>query len=524
MHKQQMKKISVLVPLLAITATLFAQIIVEQWHPTDIYFESSERYSNPFQDVDLSVSFSGPDGTTLSIPGFYKEGNTWAVRFSPIKTGNWTFTSISNDIQLNNKKGSITCVSNTKENVHGRLMVDESNKHHFKYEDGTRFFLLGCEIDWLALIDMKDADLTKTKQIVEMYAAKGFNTVLMNAYTNDTRWLTGKTEDEDWGPPLMHAWPGSPSNHDYSRLDTAYWNHFDKVIEYLFQEGIVAYMYFKVYNKLVNWPSRGSGNDVLYFSSIVARYQAYPNIIWCFAKESYYEPDHDYIHKMLDLISEKDAYSRLRTTHDDNARVIDYAFDGEYGNNLDFYTDQTQGDIYNNSIEDYNRKEWPVSNMEPGYQGGNDGNSSYQGDNLSAEDLVKRMYVVYMAGAYATYYYTWHAWDVVRTAEEPKNLVYYKYLSDFFTRTKWYELVPDDKLISGTGNHCLANTGSEYIIYLGNGGSATLTIKNATTQLQGIWMNAFTGEEQEENEIYNGSNLYTSPWESAPCLLWIHEK
>ncbi len=517
------KSIAAAVLFLALSGSMFAQSVIEQWHPTDFYFESSEAYSNPFQDVDLSVRFIGPGNTTLTIPGFYKGNNIWAVRFSPTKIGDWFYTTSSSDTKLNNISGSISCIANSHPNVHGQLMVDEANKHHFKYEDGTRFFLMGFEIDWLALIDMQDPELIKTKQIIDIYASKGFNTVLMNAYTYDTRWREGKTENEDWGPPLLHAWPGSHDNHNFSQLDTAYWIHFDKVIEHLFQKGIVAYIYFKVYNKLVNWPSKGSRDDKLYFSSIVARYQAYPNIIWCFAKESYYEPDHGYIHKMLDLITEKDAYNRLRTTHDDNGRGKDYAFDGNNGDNLDFYTDQTQGDVYNNSLEDYNLKEWPVSNMEPGYQGGNDGTSSYQGDNLSAEDLVKRMYLVFMAGAYAAYYYTWHAWDVVRTAEEPDKLVYYKYLKDFFTRTSWYELVPNDDLITGTENHCLSKAGSEYIIYLGKGGSTTLIIEGAATQLQGIWMNAFTGEEKEVKGIFNGSQPLTSPWEGVPSLLWIHE-
>lgn len=518
-------KIPIIIVLLCVKSSpFFAQTLVEQWQPTDIYFTSAETYANPFQDVDLTVSFMGPGGTCLSVPGFYMGGNTWAVRFSPTQEGIWTYESSSNDVQLNKKEGSINCIANKKDHVHGRLMVDSSHRHHFRYEDGTHFFLLGCEIDWLAMIDMQDPDLVKTREIVQMYKKQGFNTILMNAYAHDTRWRTGKTEDEDWGPAPMHPWPGSHSNHDFSRMDTAYWKHFDRVIEYLFQEGMVAYIYFKVYNKLTTWPERGSADDELYFSHILARYQAYPNIIWSFAKESYYEPDHAYIYKMVKLISEKDAYNRLLTTHDDNGRGKDFAFDGAYGDLLDFYTDQTQRDIYCNSIEDYNRKEWPVSNMEPGYQGGNDGISSYQGDNLSAEDLLKRMYIVYMAGAYAAYYYTWHAWDVVRTAEEPENLVYYSYLSDFFTRSNWYNLVPREDLISGNGNYCLAREGSEYIIYMGDGGSTILQLEGAIKDLRGTWMNIYTGEEKEIQGLRNGSKDLSSPWGREPSILWIHQK
>ncbi len=508
---------------LVMTLSMIAQQTVEQWHQFDLLFDSPIEYSNPFMEVGITATFEGPGGEVLTIPGFYKGGNNWVVRFAPTQIGEWSYTTVSEDPQLGGQTGKLLCVKNNHQNVHGRLMIDEQNKRHFKYEDGSRFFLMGAEINWLALIDMQDPDLVKTRQIIDMYADRGFNTVLINAYTNDTTWRRGKTEDEDWGPPPLHAWPGSPDNYDFSKLNPEYWEHFDKVMDTLFEKGMVAYIYFKVYNKLVDWPEKGSKYDELYFSYIVARYQAYPGIIWSFSKESYYEPDHDYILKMLDLIASQDAYDRLITTHDDNGRGKDFAFDGEYGQILNFYTDQTQRDVHNNTFEDYLRKEWPISNMEPGYQRGNDGTNTYGGDNISPERLVKRIYEVIMAGGYATYYYTWHAWDVVRTAEEPENLVYYQYLTEFFGKTQWYAMAPADELIRGSENHCLANAGSEYIIYLGNGGSAPLTLEGVSGHLQGTWMNAYTGETREYVGISNGTNLLNSPWSDTPSLLWIRK-
>ena len=503
-----------------------AETLVQKWHPIDIRFESPVKYENPFRDVELSATFSGPGGETFTIPGFYSGDNAWTVRFAPTRTGVWNYVSESSDPHLREKKGSVKCIENSDTNVHGGLRVDEVAKRHFKYDDGTCFFLLGCEINWLAFIDMQDPNLAKTKEIIEAYADNGFNMVLLNAYANDTTWKKGRTEAQDWGPPALHPWKGTPSNFDYSHLNTAYWDHFDRVMDYLRENGMVAYLYFKVYNKLVDWPEKGSIEDELYFSYIVSRYQAYPNVVWSFSKESYYEPDHDYISKMLRLIDSKDAYQRLITTHDDNGQGIDFAFDGDYGDVLDFYTDQTQHDIYNNSFEDYSRKEWPITNMEPGYQGGNDGTNTYGGPvrNSSPEGLLKRIYNVYMAGAYAAYYYTWHAWDVVRTDETPKNLVYYKYLSDFFNETKWYELAPSDELVTGSGNHCLSKAGEEYIVYLGNGGSTTLTVESTENRFRGTWMNTLTGEKIEQEVALLDSNEYVSPWNDAPSVLWIRKR
>ncbi|GAB5561546.1 MAG: DUF5060 domain-containing protein [Synoicihabitans sp.] len=501
---------------------LAAQHTVEQWHPLDIDLYSSSEYINPYQDVGVWAEFVGPNGQKLSIPGFYRGEDRWTIRFSPTAIGRWQFATSSGDEHLNGQSGEVICRPNTNPRVHGGIQIDQDHPRHFRFEDGTRFFLLGTEINWLGLVDMTDPNIVGARQILDMYAEHGFNTVLLNAYANDTRWRTGHSEPTDWGPPTLHAWPGSPGDYDHSRLHPDYWDHFDKVVHAMFERGMNAYLYFKVYNKLVDWPAKGSPEDHLYFSHVVARYQAYPNIIWSFSKESYYEPDHAYIRQMLELIKAEDAYQRLRTTHDDNGLGIDFAFVGDHSDILDFYTDQTQGDIYNNSIEDYLRKEWPISNMEPGYQGGNDGTSSYQGDNISAEKLLKRIYTVIMAGGYATYYYTWHAWDVVRTDEKPEGLVYYKYLAEFFARTNWYRLSPVETVVDGPHNHCLSEKGREYIVYLGEGGTTTLPLENSETAMRGIWMNALTGEEQVIEKVTGASIELTSPWPGSPTLVWIN--
>lgn len=38
--------------------------------------------------------------------------------------------------------------------MHGPVRVDPANPHHFRYADGTPYFLLGYEINWLWAFDM----------------------------------------------------------------------------------------------------------------------------------------------------------------------------------------------------------------------------------------------------------------------------------------------------------------------------------------------------------------------------------
>jgi len=104
---------------------------VERWHPTDLSFTSPTTYANPFQNISLSATFTGPGGITLTVPGFYAGNQTWKVRFSPTAVGSWSYTTSSADAQLNGQTGGINCVANTNTVLHGALKVDATHPHYF---------------------------------------------------------------------------------------------------------------------------------------------------------------------------------------------------------------------------------------------------------------------------------------------------------------------------------------------------------------------------------------------------------
>jgi len=84
------------------------------------------------------------------------------------------------------------------------------------------------------------------------------------------------------------------------------------------QRGMTAYLFFKVYNKLANWPKNHSPEDDLFFRYVIARYAAYPNVIWNLAKEAQYEKSTRYKIDRLKFIRSTDGYHRLLTVHDDS--------------------------------------------------------------------------------------------------------------------------------------------------------------------------------------------------------------
>lgn len=487
---------------------------VEQWRPSDIVLGG--RSTSQLSDT-LSATFSGPSGQPLKIPGFYDGAAGWVVRFAPPTLGAWSYTTTSSIAELNGKTGTLRCVANTNPLVHGKLIVDTAHPHYFKYQDGTPYVLMGFEADWLALMDFGDATIPKAKSLIDIYASRGFNQVLMNVFAYDTSWKPGKTSAEDFGPPASYPWAGSNAMPDQTQINPSFFLNFDHVVQYLFEHGVVAHIFFKVYNKGVNWPAKGSREDDLYFKYVLARYQAFPNIVWDFSKESNNEPDVAYKSDRIKLIHDQDAYAHPVSTHTDEAYYASTASNGL----LDFRTDQnTQSNFYGTVITQRNAKPWPVLNAEFDYEVGNDGGKTYS----SASDkltVFKKACEVAMAGGHLGYYYTYHAWDVVRSAEVPDGLGYYKNLYGVLSTTKWSELAPSDTLIdnAGVGRHCLAKAGTEYVVYLAAAGSVTLDVKQIPTgaTLTGRWVNLVSGQEQAITAVGNGNASLSNPW-ADPAL------
>ena len=87
----------------------------EQWSPVEIVLWSTKAYKNPFVETEIDAVFTHADGTKITLPGFWKEGRTWAVRFSPTKVGEWSYkiTCSDKDNEGLTKSGKITATEST---------------------------------------------------------------------------------------------------------------------------------------------------------------------------------------------------------------------------------------------------------------------------------------------------------------------------------------------------------------------------------------------------------------------------
>jgi hypothetical protein len=487
---------------------------VEQYHPVEITLKGSAEHANPFM-VDVSATVKGPGWIKMVVPGFYDGEGTWKVRFSPSELGLWQYaTRCEADPAMDWQRGQIECVPNTHPSIHGGLRVDAKHPYHFIYEDGTRYFLLGFEADWIWALDMSDPDMPNLKNFVDTIAAHGFNHLVMNIYAHDTTWAKGKSSDWDYGPPEMYAWEGTNDKPDHSRMSIHFYQHYDRVIRYLQEKGIIAHVMLRVYNKLVNWPRNDSPEDQLYYRYIVARYQAFSNVVWDFSKEAHNEKDADYKVRVIQAVKKWDAHDRLISVHDDNGNYDNGNYDI-----CDFRSDQQHNNWGETIHAQRKARPWPVVNIEYGYERGVDELPTY-GVKQDWQEVLRRTYEVICAGGYPNYYYSNTSWDLIKWQPEPPGWKRYRILKDFMDSIAYWKMSPRPK--AGTGSSwVLADEGKEYLIFAPRDGTAHFTVSNADSPLRGEWFNIETEEKSAAGTFGNGEHSTQSPYAKTPVVLHL---
>ena len=104
--------------------------------------------------------------------------------------------------------------------------------------------------------------------------------------------------------------------------------------------------------------------------------------------------------------------------------------------------------------------------------------------NFAQGDLV-------MAGGFAAYYYTYTAWDVIRTHDTPPGYAYFRNLQQFFAATRYWKMKPVEGAASD--GFCLADAGHEYIVFLNAAAPFALTLDGLAKPLRAEWYQPFTG-------------------------------
>jgi hypothetical protein len=500
----------------ALFAAEAPDLVVPRWQPHDFSFTGPAQSPNPFQ-VSFSAEVTGPAGIKITMPGFFDGQNNWKIRLSPTAPGDWSLQTHSAAPELDGKRATFRCVANPDPKMHGALRVDPQNPHQFLYDDGTHFLPMGYECDWLWAPDSHDPDLKTVAPFLDALARHGFNFIILNAFAYDTTWKRGTTGADDFGPPPLSAWEGAADAPDHSRFNLPYWQHYDRLIDAMNRRGILAHILIKVYNKAVKWPANGTPEDDQYYRWLIARYAAYPNILWDLAKEAHNERDLNYKLGRLRFIRATDPYHRLLTVHDDKANYDR----GAYNDLLDVRSDQQHSAWRATMLAHLKQKDWPVVNTEFGYEYGPKGPADKTYNVVQApEEVVRRAWEIYMAGGSGAYYYTYTAWDVIRLQDSPPGYTYFQHLAEFFNKTAFWKLQPAEDIASA--GYCLADPSREYVVFLNAAAPFTLKVEVAAAPLPAQWYQPLTGATRDAGTLPNGTVSLTPPVEWGPGPVALH--
>lgn len=500
--------------LFQITALAQENLSTSRWEVLDIQFTFKIKKEDPFL-VQLGAKFTHETGFTMEIPGFYDGGNSWIIRFCPSLDGAWSFVTYSSVPKLSGKSGIIQVEPNNKPGRHGPLVISEYDPRKFTYEDGTPYFLLAYELDWLFALDWDNKeDIPNTKSIIDQVAAKKFNHIVMNVYAYDANW--GERERIEprynFSEPEVFPFAGNNMEPDFSRLNIDFFQHLERVIAYLNEKQIVAHLMIYVWNKKVNWPEPESEADNLYFDYVVKRYQAFPNLVWDISKEAlaYGRNDMGYITKRIDRLRQLDGHQRLLSVHD-------YGYCNAFPGKVDFISIQSwRSNIYDAMLEvsqEHHKK--PIFNIEHGGYERSMDHFIFNGAYEDAVACLDRNYLCAFAGTYSTYYWQHTSWYEV--VYDPASLpdqnqpkyAYYRHFSSLFQAFDFGKLNPA-KSISNTA--CLTDHQTSYLFYIprdmisiqGN----FRELKNKKVKIK--WFDPFTGQFHGSDTRQFGDDTWSS--------------
>lgn len=241
----------------------------------ELSFGAQETYADPYNQLEVDVTFQNGAGASWRVPAFWAGGNDWKVRFSA-PPGDYSYeSSASNpdDAGLHGVTGEVSVPRYSGTNplgVHGRVRAAE-DRRHFEHEDGTPFFWL-ADTWWMGLTTRLDWP-AGFQQLASDRIQKGFNVIQI---------VCGPYPDMDAGDSRGRNEAGFPFTDDFSGVNPAYFDHADHKIVYLAESGLMPCI-------VGMWgyylPRLGVDNVKRYWRYLVARYGAYP-VTWCIAGEA----------------------------------------------------------------------------------------------------------------------------------------------------------------------------------------------------------------------------------------------
>jgi len=252
--------------------------------------ETTTPYGEPFTDVTVDATFTGPNGETASVPGFYDGSGTWRVRFNPGVVGQWRYAIISRPANAGLTAGGIFTV--TEREARGFLRATPGEGWGFTWEDGTPALIFGDTVYHLFGFAHCGADI---EPFLRRRVAQGFNLLRVRVPVSPFHPPDGYNQ---WQTKRTWAWGGSEQAPRFDRFNLEYFATVDRVVQAAEAAGIGLEIIMEAWG--FEWPFNSRAWftaewEDLWLRYLVARYDAYTaTAMWTPMNEYEYYPNGDW--------------------------------------------------------------------------------------------------------------------------------------------------------------------------------------------------------------------------------------
>jgi uncharacterized protein DUF4038/3-keto-disaccharide hydrolase/uncharacterized protein DUF5060 len=479
---------------------------------------ASPAPGNPFTAGRVVSTFTHlASGRTTSVEGFCdsQDGSVYRVRFASRDLGPHSYAiryaDGVNDVQ------SMGGFNVTPGGLPGFLRVDPQHPRHFVTEaQGRHFFLLGHTAYHIANPVVPDENWIGYLDHIQPL---GFDKVrmLLSSGRNRTFWHY-----------RLFPWTGDIDTSTYDQYDVSLWQRFDRVVGAMADRRIYAELIFEVGTE--NMVDRFGGFEVptekelAFYRYGIARLGAYWNVLWNLGNEALEFHSQAWCNTMGNYVKSIDPYPHLLTVHGFSA----FPFGGQsWADNV--VVQAYSGGGAASPRDDYGslwyvlslvfRWAKPIVDDEFGYE-----------QPYSPDQVRKSAWTIACSGCYSSYGSNDSL--TVRTDEQElfSNEIadaWVGKIKTFFEKTDWWRLQNDQAVVLAADHSvmCLAERGSEYVVYLPDGGGVTLALDEAAgTFLPIEWIDPITLAATPANppSTYGERRLViTAPNEAGDAILHV---
>lgn len=460
------------------------------WQIFESTIENRKTYSNPFEDVNLNVTYTRPDGTIVKFPGFYAGNHTWKIRFMPDQTGRWKFSAEFSD---KSKKFTGTFLCN-ESGLPGLVTLYEANPLWFGYSSGKPLFLRSFHAgdrffaDTSNFITGDEWSVFRRNRFLDWLKENRYNMLsIASHYLNRDSDGRGK----GWRTPdLWDAERQMPLPEEYDKLE--------KVLNELSDRRIIVFPFAGFLGRNSDFPTDPVKQDT-YIKYTLSRLSPYWNIVFNVGGPEPTLRNNPYLtrEKIAEAgrsIKEADLFGHLLTIH---CPTGDSEFKDEPW--LDFVTLQgpkttDRKKLYEGLLRNHPGEKglyaqetlWPGNKYHPAYT-----NSDIRKNTIVATMAAAMINFADMNGDSSSGFSG--SLDPEKANDEIHKI--YNNTIDFFESLEYYKMSPMNEITDN--GYCLALPGKEYLVYLEEGGIVNLEPEQGEYAVS--WINA-----TDFQEIING--------------------